>query len=193
MRFFVAFPCFMLFTPAGCGKKNVETAKMPGSEFSSLQAIQERTTPEGDLVVEVDLDGDSQVDIYNYFRTIDDQNRLLIRKEVDLNRDGKIDVWSYFTETGELEREEMDSDFDGKVDWIDHYKGEKRVMSEVDTKHDGVFDLFKYYEADHIKNKERDTNGDGRIDHWEYFDAEGNVIMVGWDIDNDGQMDIREE
>lgn len=161
---------------------------------STGSRVNEKTTAEGDVIVEVDLDADDQPDVYNYYDIVGEENtRVLLRKEVDLNRDGRIDVWTFFTKTGEVEREEMDSDFDGSVDWIDHYQGGKRVKTDVDTSHDGQFDLFKYYEAGRIKNRERDTNGDGRVDYWEYFDAEGKVAKVGWDIDNDGQMDVREE
>lgn len=180
----------LVLSAAACGKQKppvTAAAADPGT-------LREQATPDGNLIVEVDLDGDGRADIYNYFRQLEDGGRLLLRKELDLNRDGRIDVWSFYTEAGVMEREEMDGDFDGNVDWVDHYQGDKRVMSEIDTKNSGRYDLFKYYEGDHIRRKERDTNGDGRIDHWEYFDEKGeNVIKVGWDIDGDGQMDVREE
>jgi hypothetical protein len=179
----------VLFATACPKQKGTSTtsANEPGT-------LREQTTGDGNLVIEVDLDGDGRADLYNYYRQLEDGGRLLLRKELDLNRDGRIDVWSFYTETGAMDREEMDGDYDGNVDWIDHYQGDKRVMSEIDTSNTGRFDLFKYYEGDHIRRKERDTNGDGKIDHWEYFDDKGeNVIKVGWDIDGDGQMDVREE
>jgi antitoxin component YwqK of YwqJK toxin-antitoxin module len=174
----------------GCFGPKDETKTAAASETN---AVRERETADGNLVVEVDLDGDDQADIFNYFRKLEGEGRLLIRKEMDLNKDSRIDVWSFFTETGALEREEMDGDFDGNIDWIDHYQGGKRVMSEIDTQNTGRFDLFKYYEGGNIRRKERDTTGDGNVDHWEYFDDEGNVVKVGWDIDGDGQMDVRED
>lgn len=181
----------MALACTACFQKNTESATAAVTESSS---VRERTTSDGNLVVEVDLDGDNQPDIYNYFRKLDGDGRLLLRKEMDLNQDARIDVWSFYTETGDLEREEMDGDFDGNIDWIDHYQGGKRVMSEIDTQNTGRFDLFKYYESGKIRRKERDTTGDGKVDHWEYFDDEGkNVVKVGWDIDGDGQMDVREE
>jgi hypothetical protein len=174
-----------------CFQKNTETTTETAQDTSS---VRERTTGDGNLVVEVDLDGDDQPDIYNYYRQLDGGGRLLLRKEMDLNQDARIDVWSFYTETGDLDREEMDGDFDGAIDWIDHYQGGKRVMSEIDTQNTGRYDLFKYYESGKIRRKERDTTGDGQVDHWEYFDDEGkNVVKVGWDIDGDGQMDVREE
>jgi antitoxin component YwqK of YwqJK toxin-antitoxin module len=173
-----------------CLIKKEESNTAAAGDTSS---VRERETADGNLVVEVDLDGDDRADIFNYFRKLEGEGRLLLRKEMDLNKDGRIDVWSFFTETGVLEREEMDGDFDGNIDWIDHYQGGKRVMSEIDTQNSGRFDLFKYYESGNIRRKERDTTGDGNVDHWEYFDDEGNVVKVGWDIDGDGQMDVRED
>ncbi len=181
----------LALTATACLEKNKETNTAAAA--TDISSVRERTTTDGNLVVEVDLDGDESPDIYNYFRQLEDEGRLLLRKEMDLNQDGRIDVWSFYTETGVLEREEMDGDFDGAIDWIDYYQGGKRVMSEVDTENNGRFDLFKYYESGTIRRKERDTTGDGKVDHWEYFDDGGQVVKVGWDIDGDGQMDVREE
>lgn len=178
---------FVAATLGGCPKK-VEVVESP-----TVAPVTEKTLSDGVLVVEVDLDGDERVDIYNYYRPLDDDGRLLLRKEIDLNRDGSIDLWTHYAENGNIEKEEMDSDFDGVVDWVDHYQGGKRVMSEIDTQNSGRFDLFKYYEGGKIHRKERDTTGDGVVDLWEYFDQNGTVIKVGRDIDNDGQMDVREE
>ncbi len=180
----------LALTATACFEKNKESTTTAAKDTSS---VRERATTDGNLVVEVDLDGDASPDIYNYFRSLEDEGRLLLRKEMDLNQDGRIDVWSFFTETGDLDREEMDADFDGSIDWIDHYQGGKRVMSEIDTENNGTFDLFKYYESGRIRRKERDTTGDGQVDHWEYFNDGGEVVKVGWDIDGDGQMDVREE
>ncbi len=187
----ITLALFMALASTACLIKKQSTETTAAVTESS--AVRERTTGDGNLVVEVDLDGDDQPDIYNYYRKLEGEGRLLLRKEMDLNQDNRIDVWSFFTETGDLEREEMDGDFDGNIDWIDHYQGGKRVMSEIDTQNAGRFDLFKYYEQGTIRRKERDTTSDGQVDHWEYFDEKGNVVKVGWDIDGDGQMDVREE
>ncbi len=154
--------------------------------------VQQQAAADGTLLVQVDVNNDGRADIYNHYRS-DGTSRVLVRKEMDLNRDGRIDVWSSYTDTGVLEKEEMDGDFDGVVDWVDHYQGGRRVMSEVSTQASGRFDLFKYYENGRIRRKERDTNADGRVDFWEYFDDAGHVSKVGWDVDGDGQMDVREE
>ena len=98
----------------------------------------------------------------------------------------------------QLEKEEMDSDYDGQFDWTDHYQDGLRVMSEWDSDYDGRPNVFKYYVRDESGNvsldrKERDSDGDGRIDVWERFSPTGEVIRYGRDTDGDGEIDLRDE
>lgn len=180
---------------AGCAKK----AATSSSEEPFVNRVTERSLPEAGLVQQdVDIDVDGKPDIQNYFRERADAPRLLVRKEIDLNRDGKIDVISFFDNEGELEREEMDSDYDGRFDWVDHYQKGVRVMSEYDTDQDGRPNVFKYYiKGDdgvvHLDRKERDADGDGKIDVWERFGPNGDVIRTARDTNGDGKMDVREE
>lgn len=161
--------------------------------------IQEKLLPEeGHILEEVDLNGDQQPDIYNYYRERSNASRLLLRKEVDLNLDGRVDIISHFDDDGTLQKEEMDGDYDGRIDWVDHYRNGVRVMSEYDTDFDGRPNVYKYFAkkangSTHLDRKERDTNGDGNIDYWERFDVDGQVIRTARDTDGDGKMDVREE
>lgn len=184
----------LILSLSACGR-----AGAPGATAETASRVIERDLPEEGLVVqEVDLDGNGRPDIWNYYRERASGPRLRVRKKVDLDLDGRVDVVSTFDERGDLEREEMDADFDGIVDWIDHFKDGVRVLSEADTNFDGRSDVFSYYAIGtdgrpHIDRKERDTNGDGLIDLWERFDTEGNVIRTGRDTDGDGKMDERDE
>ena len=182
---FRSYPILILF--AGCGASRGPAIGVTASLLS------ERPTDNGLIEQQIDLNGDMVPDVYNFYRERSEANRLLVRKEVDLNLDSKIDVRTWFTDTGTIEREEMDGDFDSRVDWIDHYRGGKRVMSEVDTDYNGAMDLFKYYEGGKLRRKERDSKGDGRIDFWEYLDETGTVLRTGRDIDGDGVMDVRDD
>lgn len=181
---------------AGCAKDPGASTGASGPD--APPPITERTTEAGLVESSIDLDGDGKPEIRNYWRERADAPRLLVRKEVDMNRDGKADVISYFTDDGVLDREEMDSDYDGFFDWTDHYQKGTRVMSEYDSDNDGKPNVFKYYTRSddgsvHLDRKERDEDGDGKIDVWERFDATGNVIRMGRDTDGDGKVDIREE
>ena len=162
--------------------------------YESLQKhVSEKVTEDGLLLVEVDLDKDEDFDVYNYYRELTKNKRLLVRKEVDSNRDGRIDIISKFDDQGDLQTEDMDRDFNGTFDWTDHYQNGRRVMSEVDSDSDGTADIFSYYNKGKITRKERDRDNDGRIDYWERYDEDGLVIKTGADTDGDGKMDVREE
>jgi hypothetical protein len=169
-----------------CGPK----AKAPEREAGVLS---ER--PTGDNLVEqqVDLNGDGVAEVWNFWKERKDGPRQLIRKESDLNWDGKVDVRSWFAEDGSLEIQEWDGDYDGRVDWKDHYQGGVRVLSEWDTNNDGRYDEFRMYENGRVRRKERDTNGDELVDVWEHLDDSGKVVKTGRDIDGDGVMDERDE
>jgi hypothetical protein len=178
---------------ASCAKQGPEAA-----EGDRRSPIVERKTEEGLLEQDIDLDGDGKADIQNFYRERADAPRLLVRKELDLNHDTKMDVVSYFDLEGVLEREEMDSDYDGRFDWTDHYQKGVRVMSEYDTDYDGRPNVFKYYIRGedgkvHLDRKERDEDGDGKIDVWERFGPTGEVIRTGRDTNSDGKVDVREE
>ncbi|GDX83495.1 hypothetical protein LBMAG42_53060 [Deltaproteobacteria bacterium] len=149
-----------------------------------------RVTADGLTQEEVDLDGDAKVDIINYYRE-GGGSKLLLKKDVDLNRDGRVDVRTSFDEAGLRVVEEMDGDFDGRADVVDHYIQGRRSMTEKDTDFNGSFDLFSYYEGGKVRRKERDSNADSKIDFWEYLDEAGSVIKTGKDNDGDGIMDER--
>ena len=132
------------FSTIGCGGGQVSepgTSTTPIVQQSSASAdgpISERPTEGGLVLVEIDLNNDGTADVFNYYRERAEADRLLVRREVDLNHDGRIDVHSLFDEMGSVEREEMDGDFDGRIDWVDHYQGGARTLSEVDTDQDDV-------------------------------------------------------
>jgi len=181
----------LLISFIACGPKNAAPTEEPVQHEAG--SLGERVLEDGLIEQQLDINGDGVADVYNFFRERTEAGRLLVRKEVDLNWDGRIDVRTWFNDSGVIEKEEMDGDFDSLVDWVDHYQSGKRVLSEVDTNYDGVFDLFKIFENGKVRRKERDTDGDGALDFWEYFDENGRVIKTGRDIDGDGVMDIRQD
>lgn len=177
----------LLLAGPGCGAKKQASQDVRKASVISMAPAEDGLTRQA-----IDINGDGSPDVFNYVRERQDASALMVRKETDLNWDGRIDVRAWFDDTGALTKEEMDGDFDGRVDWVDHYQGGRRVLAEVDTDFDGTFDLFKYFEGGQVRRKERDSNKDGRIDLWEYFDEGGNVVKTGRDLDGDGVMDVRE-
>lgn len=174
-------------------------AKTNGATDSMTRRVSERPLTDDNMVLqEIDLNADGRYETLNYFRVRRDAPRLLVRKEIDLNRDGRVDVISYFTTEGQLEKEEMDSDYDGMFDWVDHYQDGARVMSEWDSDFDGKPNVYKYYVRTEsgetrLDRKERDSDGDGKIDVWERFNENGDMIRMGRDTDGDGVIDVRDE
>jgi hypothetical protein len=202
MRIDMRFWLTLLILVAGCAKK---PAKSAADEAPKYKPIVEKTTPEGLILQEVDIDADHHPDTFNYFRERSGAPRLLLRKEVDTNRDGKIDQITYYNDEAKIEREEVDGDFDGRFDWVEHWQAEiqvdgtagrwRRMMAEADSDHDGVMDTFTYYDgpAGQVTRKELDQDNDGRVDFWERFDDKGVVTKTGRDTDGDGRMDERNE
>jgi hypothetical protein len=179
----------LLLLALACAPKQATTT----DEVRGAGIISERPAEGGLTEQQVDLNGDGKADVWNYYRERLEGPRVLAAKKVDLNWDGKQDVSTAFDNSGSITKEEMDQDFDGRVDWVDHYQGGKRVLTEADTNNDTRFDLFKVYESGKVRRKERDMNGDGKIDFWEYLDEAGNVVKVGKDVDGDGVMDQRQD
>lgn len=188
----------LLIVLAACGEKKpttttqevVNTAKAP---------ISEEVLPDGLILEKVDLDGNGQPDIFNYYRERANAPRLLTRKDTDLNYDGRVDMRSWFDDYGHLQMEEMDIDFDGRWDQKDFYQDTngdgsvERVTSEIDTDGNERPNVFIVYRDGKVVRKERDTNGDNRIDVWEKFGEDGSVIKAGKDVgpNYDGVVDER--
>jgi hypothetical protein len=184
-----ALPTVLLGCPKATQNGDYMKGEVPDS--GPAEQLTTTTTADGLTEVKVDFDRDGKPEITNYFRERTDAPRLLVRKDTDLNHDGRIDVRSEFDDGGQRVKEQLDQDFDGRADWVDHYIGGKRTYAEVDTDFNGTFDLFKYYESGVVRRKERDSDADGRIDAWEYLDETGTVVKTGKDVDGDGTMDTR--
>jgi hypothetical protein len=185
----------ILLPLVACKKAPVESV---ATSIELDRVVETNLDDPGLVLQEIDLDGDGRADVTNIYRERADAGRVHVEKKLDLNLDGQVDVISSFDESGALETERIDRDFDGAFDWTDHYKGGVRVMAETDNNFDGRTDVWFYYAVGEdgrprIDRKERDTDGDGRIDFWERFDGEGNVTRTGRDTDGDGKMDERDQ
>jgi len=178
---------------AACHPHKKDEPEVSAAYQGMHRQVAEREVDGGVVVVEIDVNEDGNADIFNYYRPRENAERLLVKKEADMNGDGKVDIITEFSDLGELVTESMDRNFDGRMDWRDHYQDGQRVMSETDDDFDGNMDVFSYFREKKITRKERDTDGDGRIDLWERYNEEGEVIKTGADTNGDGKMDFREE
>jgi hypothetical protein len=182
----------MVLLVAGCsGPSQNRTAAGPsdGGAFS--------TGDEGGLTVEkADLNGDGRTDVLSYYREVTGADgkkiKILVRKTVDINGDNKADVNQFFDDQGELLKQELDLDYDKRVDKIVYYKKGKIEREELSSLYDGRFDVKKFYDDGVLVLKQVDTRHNGHFDEFQYF--VGNTLArVGWDRDGDGKPEQFEE
>ena len=94
----------------------------------------------------------------------------LQRLEVDTNKNGKIDSWT-FQDGTKLERIEIDKDENGKIDRWEHYVNNKVVKIGSSSRGDGVEDEWAFPGPNGALDRvEADTDRDGRIDKWENYE-----------------------
>jgi hypothetical protein len=86
---------------------------------------------------------------------------------VELDRDGDnvIDYRATYDDTGKVLREELDYNFDGKMDTFYYYKEGVLQRVEIDSKFCGKVDIWVYLlDGKYVQRYERDTTGDGKAD-----------------------------
>jgi hypothetical protein len=111
------------------------------------------------------------------------------RYERDMNFDGKVDVWQYPDKAGVIAEEEMDFDYDGRVDLVVFYEEGIAVKKFMSVDFAGILTIAKYYDkAGSLLRVERDEDANGTADIFEYYENDRRV-RVGWDENGDGAPD----
>jgi hypothetical protein len=108
---------------------------------------------------------------------------------VDRNDDGRIDQW-IFRANGDIIRQVLDEDFDGRPDRTLSFDPESHQLSrlEEDSNQDGVLDSFTDYSDGTIERRRSDADGDGSIDTWSFF-RDGELARHEQDTNGDGFRD----
>lgn len=149
------------------------------------------------VIKKYDINKDKKPDIINVFKKVPvesgkrgDYDLQISVKMMDLNRDTKIDVWRFFDEKGAVTKEELDLDFDGKIDAVDYYLSGIVRRREVDFQFDEKTDVWKYFdEKGKLMRFEADQTGDGKPDYWEHY-KNAVIERIEKDTDGDGKPDI---
>jgi hypothetical protein len=83
----------------------------------------------------------------------------------DTNNDGRTDYALELTERGHKRREAVDYNNDGFMDNFYFYRNGVLERQKIDTNYDGNIDLWVHmYDGVRVRGYERDTNHDGEID-----------------------------
>ncbi|HKP57207.1 MAG TPA: hypothetical protein VJV78_10815 [Polyangiales bacterium] len=145
---------------------------------------------------EYDTSGNDQPDVRKVFLRVGDPGAsrlVLICREADVNGDGKKDVVRIYDDEGRSLREDVDRNFDGKIDQHTYFQNGQIVRHEFDDNFDGKIETKVYYDNGKPSRAERDLAGRStpaqwRPDRWEYFDA-GKTVRMGTDLDGDARVD----
>lgn len=159
--------------------------------------------------LDADIDRNGLVESRTYFAA----GRPL-RIEVDIDGDSRVDRWEYYGADGTLERLGSSSQADGREDtWLLQNGVEARL--EISTRRDGVIDRREVQRDGVVRATEQDSNFDGLVDQWATLDggrmrelrvdttlmrgradrrlvyaADGALERVEHDTDGDGRFEI---
>lgn len=141
--------------------------------------------PQDGKVVTFDIDRDKEknIDIWKVFR----KDGSLACREMDLNYDGKRDLIIEYYDNGKDPKQMwQDQDFNGHFDIVLHLRPNGTLeKTEMDTNSDGKIDLWKKYRINRDKENVvfsviRDRDHDGYKDYWERYDESGTIDEVSW-------------
>lgn len=147
--------------------------------------------------------------------SFDLDTHAVVRRVIDRNQDGVSDRIITYQGLGAARIEEMDTDFDGRVDrWdtfgatgqrlrsatarggaradrvatYDHRGLLERVETDADL--DGVFEIIQIHESGRLAETRVDTDRNGRTDRIQDFRA-GYLAFEDFDTNEDGRSDLR--
>src|SRR5688500_122647 len=108
--------------------------------------------------------------------------------ELDLNLDGRVDLMRKRGANGQIELEQHDLDFDGRLDQEAFFENGALVRKELDTNFDRWIDTWVFCDGAFIAKLERDRHRVGKVDTWEEY-AKGQLTRVRYDDDADGRVE----
>jgi hypothetical protein len=130
----------------------------------------------------------------NFDGTDDQITRYVDGKPVDTRTDtsfdGNFDTQLHLTTSGTRDRQEEDTDGDGRVDTVSHFEGDVLTRQEADTTKDGLYDSVSFFSKAQRVRVETDKNADGVADKRTYFrDGSEDPHRVEEDTNLDGIYD----
>ncbi|HEY2513144.1 MAG TPA: hypothetical protein VGI39_19885 [Polyangiaceae bacterium] len=126
--------------------------------------------------------------VYKDIGEAENRHKVLVCREIDTNLDGIKDVVRTFNAKGEAQKENADTNYDGRLDLWGTFVSGRISEEDVDTNFDGAPDLWKYYVDGKLSRIKRDRNFDGKPDVWEIY-TNGHLERMGIDDTFDGHVD----
>ena len=199
----VSFGAVAAVSVSACGggsdaaKSNVKIATAPGgTRDQSKWPVDDKSMCDWKAKPELEVSESSgpgalRPNVRRIFKTFgegDARHKTLVCREIDTNLDGIKDVVRTFNPKGEALHEEVDRNYDGRIDlWINFVDG-RLAQEDLDTNNDGKADVWKFYVDGQLQRIRRDRNFDGKADIWEIY-ARGRLERVGLDDSYDGHVD----
>ncbi len=199
---FCALP--LMLSACSSSKKETETAADGHVVYMDVESCSRFDNSEMRVQV-YDMDRDGHVDLWKFYANKqasdeDQGENVIARKELDMNSDKKVDRIMFYNQKENLIREEVDSNFDGNIDWTHIYDNGILIRTEFfsadcnrqaldsDT-HSLKPNVMRVFRKGILTREDIDTKCDGVIDRVTIFDANGEIAQVGLDHDNDGIID----
>ncbi len=136
---------------------------------------------------QVDVNQDGYADLVTLYAT-DAGGEVIACKQADLNFDGRLDAFIHYTQSGDVSREQYDTDFDGRIDMGRYYELGKLIRDELDLNQDGFADSWRVYDDGRLVRVETDRDADGRADMFTYYVGK-QIDRIGYDVNGDGKVD----
>lgn len=187
----------------GCGGASASYELSTAKRAEAEQAARKGTgdprcdgTVAGRELSEYDTSGDDVPDVRKVFVRLGEPTAsrlVLVCREADVNGDGRKDVVRIYDDEGRSLREDVDRNFDGKIDQHTVFQTGQIVRHEFDDNFDGKIETKIYFDKGKPSRAERDIAGRStaeqwRPDRWEYFDG-GRTVRMGTDLDGDARVD----
>ena len=111
---------------------------------------------------------------------------------VDQNEDGRADQWYEVTE-GRVAKMSLDRNYDERIDYgVEFDREERKLHEELDFDFDGRMDDFYFFERGELVRQEIDSNFDDRIDIWVFLQGPY-IERYEMDRDFDGVVDVKKD
>lgn len=106
---------------------------------------------------------------------------------------GKEATAKYDPNSGRLERLDVDTNKNGRLESFSYWDGSRLIRIEIDKDEDGRIDRWEHYDdANKMISLGSSSRDDQVEDTWSYPDDKGFLTRVESDTDRDGLLDKRE-